>query len=162
MTTVKTCREFQAVNEPVSLKISVTPIELPEGENIKFQPTSQQGVSFADYNLTPTITVPFDKPLQLRSITIPRDNTPSANTEQFEVTFYAPDGHRINQNTIFSNINSNENHSKAAQVGLTQIPSNTSVSKFEITILRTSDGRSPRGVVLDVKACIADETGWRF
>ncbi|CAF4814489.1 unnamed protein product, partial [Rotaria sp. Silwood2] len=59
-TTTKICEEMQAVDEAVSKKITVKPNELPRGENIKFQPTSQQGVSFDKNDLKPIITVHFD------------------------------------------------------------------------------------------------------
>ncbi|CAF4731341.1 unnamed protein product, partial [Rotaria socialis] len=43
---------MQAVDEAVSKNIIVTPNPLPIGENIKFQPTSQQGVSFGENDRT--------------------------------------------------------------------------------------------------------------
>ncbi|CAF5131470.1 unnamed protein product, partial [Rotaria sp. Silwood1] len=61
-TTTMRCEEMQAVDEAVSKKITVKPKELPKDENLKFQPTSPEGVSFDENNLKPTITVQFDKP----------------------------------------------------------------------------------------------------
>ncbi|CAF4633681.1 unnamed protein product, partial [Rotaria socialis] len=55
---------MQAVDEAVSKNIIVTPNPLPIGANIKFQPTSQQGVSFGENDRTPTITVNFGKPAE--------------------------------------------------------------------------------------------------
>ncbi|CAF4861537.1 unnamed protein product, partial [Rotaria sp. Silwood2] len=40
----------------------------------------------------PIITVHFDKPAPVQSVTLPRDKTPNGNVEQFEVIFYSPDG----------------------------------------------------------------------
>ena len=79
---------MQAVDATVSKQITVTPHELPKGENIEFQPTSTRGVSFPNDDKTPTITVNFGKPAQVQSVTIPRDKTTNANVQQFEVTFY--------------------------------------------------------------------------
>ena len=157
-TTTKRCEEMQAVDAAVSQKITVQPKELPIGENIKFQPTSQQGVSFPDDNRTPTITVNFDKPAEVQSVTIPRDRTPNGNVEQFEVTFYSPDGNKINDKPILSSSSPKEDQSKPAQLDSTQIPSSTRVSRLDITIVRTSDGQSPKGVVLDIKACVEAAT----
>jgi hypothetical protein len=41
----------------------------------------------------------------------------------------------------------------------TQTPSNTPVSRLEITIVSTTDGESPKGVVLDIQACTKPATG---
>ncbi|CAF2527114.1 unnamed protein product [Rotaria sp. Silwood2] len=152
-TTTKICEEMQAVDEAVSKKITVKPNELPRGENIKFQPTSQQGVSFDKNDLKPIITVHFDKPAPVQSVTLPRDKTPNGNVEQFEVTFYSPDGNKINDIPILSNSSPKEDKSKPAELNSTQIPSNTPVSRIEITIIHTTDDESPKGVVLDIKAC---------
>ena len=144
---------MQAVDEAVSKKITVTPNELPKGENIEFQPTSKRGVSFPKDDRTPTITVNFGKPAEVRSVTIPRDKTPDANVQQFEVTFYSPDGKKINDKPILSNASPKDDTTKPAQLDLTQIPSNTPVSSIEITIVHTTDKKSPKGVVLEINAC---------
>ncbi|CAF4695603.1 unnamed protein product, partial [Rotaria sp. Silwood2] len=137
---------------------TVKPNELPRGENVKFQPTSQQGVSFDKNDLKPIITVHFDKPAPVQSVTLPRDKTPNGNVEQFEVTFYSPDGNKINDIPILSNSSPKEDKSKPAELNSTQIPSNTPVSRIEITIIHTTDDESPKGVVLDIKACTEGTT----
>jgi hypothetical protein len=96
-TTTKTCEVMQAVDESISKQITVTPVELPNGTNIEFQPTSTSGVSFPKGDETPTITVNFGKPTEVHSVTIPRDKTPNANVQQFEVTFYSPNGKKDNE-----------------------------------------------------------------
>ena len=83
---------MQAVNEAISKQIVVTPVDVPQQDKPKFQPTSSQGVSFPENETKPTINVIFGKPAEVQSVTIPRDKTPDANVQQFEVTFYAPDG----------------------------------------------------------------------
>ena len=158
-TTTNRCEEMQAVDEAVSKLITVKPNELPIGENINFQPTSEQGVSFDDNDRTPTITVYFGKPAEVHSVTIPRDKTPNGNVQQFEVTFYSPDGNKINDEPILSNSSPKEDKSKPAELDSTQVPSNTPVSRLEITIVSTTDGESPKGVVLDIKACTEATTG---
>ena len=158
-TTTKRCEEMQAVDESVSKKISVKPNELPTGENVKFQPTNPEGVSFDENDRTPTITVNFGKPAEVQSVTIPRDKTPNANVQQFEVIFYSPDDKKINDKPILSELSPKDDNSKPSQLDSTQIPSNTPVSRVEITIVRTTDGKSPKGVVLDIKACTESTTG---
>jgi hypothetical protein len=159
VTTTKRCEEMQAVNEAVSKQITVTPTELPKGENIEFQPTSTRGVSFPTDERTPTITVNFGKPAAVQSVTIPRDKTPNANVQQFEVTFYSPDGKKINDKPILTNSSPKDDKTKPAQLDSTQTPSNTPVSRIEITIVHTTDDESPKGVVLDIKACTEITTG---
>jgi hypothetical protein len=150
---------MQAVDESVSKKITVTPNELPRGENVELQVTSKRGVSFAPADRTPTIVIPFDKPATVQSVTIPRDKTPNANVQQFQVTFYAPDGSKINAAPISSETSPTDDKKKPATVDSSRIPSGTVVSRVEITIVRTTDGESPKGVVLDIKACTEPSTG---
>ncbi|VDK27636.1 unnamed protein product, partial [Anisakis simplex] len=152
-TTTARCAEMQAVDETVSKQITVTPNELPKGENIEFQVTSTRGVSFPKDERTPTIVVQFGTPAEVQSVTIPRDKTPNANVQQFEVTFYGPDGEKINDKPILSNSSPKDDTKKPARLDSTQIPSTTPVSRLEITIVRTTDGESPKGVVLDIQAC---------
>jgi hypothetical protein len=159
ITTAKKCEEMQAIDESVSKTITVTPNELPQGENIEFQPTSTRGVSFPDDDRTPTLTVNFGKPAEVQSVTIPRDKTPNANVQQFEVTFYSPDGKKVNDKPILTNSSPTDDNTKPAQLDATQTPSNTPVSRIEITILRTTDGESPNSVILDIKACTEQFTG---
>jgi hypothetical protein len=153
---------MQAVDQAVSKKITVTPTELPKGENIEFQPTSTRGVSFPSDQLTPTITVNFGKPAKVRSVTIPRDKTPNANVQQFEVTFYSPDGKKINDKPIVTYPSPKDDKTKPAHLGSAQIPSNTPVSHIEITILHTTDDKSPKAVVLDIIACTEATSGKFF
>ncbi len=150
---------MQAVDETVSKQITVTPNELPKGENIEFQVTSTRGVSFPKDDRTPTIVVQFGTPAEVQSVTIPRDKTPNANVQQFEVTFYGPDGEKINDKPILSNSSPKDDTKKPARLDSTQIPSTTPVSRLEITIVRTTDGESPKGVVLDIQACTEMTTG---
>ncbi|CAF1689203.1 unnamed protein product, partial [Adineta ricciae] len=152
-TTTMRCEEMQAVDEAVSKKITVKPKELPKDENLKFQPTSPEGVSFDENNLKPTITVQFDKPAEVHSLTLPRDKTPNGNVQQFEVTFYSPHGNKINDIPILSDSSPKEDKSKPAKLDSTQIPSDERVSRIDITIVRTTDDESPKGVVLDIRAC---------
>jgi hypothetical protein len=158
-TTTPECEEMQAVDEAVSKQITVTPNELPQGANIEFQPTSKQGVSFPNNDTTPTITVYFGKPAQVQSVTIPRDTTQNANVQQFEVTFYSPDGKKVNNQPILSNSSPKDDKYLPAGLDSTQIPSNTHVSRLEITVLNTTDGHSPKGVVLDIQACSEARAG---
>lgn len=150
---------MQAVDEAVSRKITVTPNELPKDENLKFQPTSPEGVSFDENDRKPTMTVSFDKPAKVQSVTIPRDKTPNANVQQFEVTFYSPDGNKTTDKPILSELSPTDDKSKPAKVDFSQIPSNTPVSRVDITVVRTTDDESPKGVVLDIKACVEATTG---
>ncbi len=158
-TTTKRCEEMQAVDEQTSKKITVTPTDVPQNEKPEFQPTSNQGVSFRANEKTPTITFHFGKPAEVQSITIPRDKTPGANVQQFEVTFYSPNGKEINDQPIPSTSSPNNDQNKPAHLDSTQIPSNTPVSRVEITVLYTTNGESPKGVVLDIKACTEITTG---
>ncbi|CAF5051882.1 unnamed protein product, partial [Rotaria sp. Silwood1] len=48
---------------------------------------------------------------------------------------------------------------KPAKLDSTQIPSDERVSRIDITIVRTTDDESPKGVVLDIKACAEVITG---
>ncbi|CAF3800944.1 unnamed protein product, partial [Rotaria sordida] len=152
-TTMKTCEETQVVNESVSKKITVTPNGLPNGVNIEFQLASTSGVSFPNDQKTPQINVHLNEPQRIQSIAIPRDKTVNGNVEQFEVTFYSPDEKKINDNPILSNPSSKENKSKPAELDSTQIPRDRPVLRIEITIVKTTDSTSPKGVVLDIKAC---------
>jgi hypothetical protein len=144
---------MQAVDEAVSKKITVTPNELPAGENTQFQPTSDQGVSFDETDSTPTISVHFDKPAEVHSVTIPRGTIPGANVQQFQVTFYAPDDTPINHTPILSSSSPQGDQSSPAQVDSSQVPSDQKISRIDITILHTTDNKSPKGVVLDIQAC---------
>ena len=158
-TTTKRCEEMQAVDEPISKQITVTPNELPKGENIEFQPTSSRGVSFPKDDRTPTITVNFGTPAEVQSVIIPRDKTPNANVQQFEVTFCSPDGKKVNDKPILTESSPKDDKTKPAHLDYTQIPSDTPVSRVEITIVRTTDGESPKGVVLKIDACTEITTG---
>jgi hypothetical protein len=150
---------MQAVNEVISKQITVTPTDIPKEEKPEFQPTSTIGVSFPANELQPVITVHFGKPAQVQSVTIPRHTTPGANVEQFEVTFYSPNGDKINDKPILSSSSPKDDNKKPAHVGFTQLPSNTPVSRVEIFIVHTTDDKSPKGVVLDIKACTETTTG---
>ncbi len=161
-TTTKRCEEMQAVDEQISKQITVTPIDLPQKEKPEFQPTSNQGVSFPDNEKTPTIIVHFGKPAQVQSVTIPLDKTPGANVEQFEVTFYSPNGTKINDQPIFSTSSPKDDKNKPAHLKSEEIPSHTPVKRVEITIIYTTNGESPKGVVLDIKACTEITTGEYF
>ena len=158
-TTTKRCEEMQAVDEETSKKIIVTPVDVPLKEKPEFQPTSNKGVSFSEYQKRPTITVTFGTPAEVQSVTIPRDQTPNANVERFEVTFYASDGSKINNRPIQSSTSPKDNKKIPATVDSTQIPSEKKVSRVEITIISTTNERSPKGVVLDIKACTEMSTG---
>ena len=144
---------MQAVNKAISKQIIVTPVDVPQQDKPKFQPTSPQGVSFPENETTPTITVNFGKPAEVQYVSIPRNKTPDANVQLFEVTFYSPDGKKINDKPIQSNTSPKNDDTKPAQLDSTQIPSNTPVSRIEITVLKTTDNKSPKGVILDIKAC---------
>jgi hypothetical protein len=150
---------MQAVDEETSKDISVTPIDVPQNEKPEFQPTSNQGVSFPEDDRTPTITVHFGTPAEVQSVTIPRDKTPGANVQQFEVTFYSPDKKKINDKPILSNLSPVNNKTQPARVHTSQIPTNNLVSRLEITILYTTNGESPKGVTLDIKACTESTSG---
>ena len=160
--TTKRCEEMQAVDEQISKQITVTPSDVPQKEKPEFQPTSKQGVSFPDNEKTPTIIVHFGKPAEVQSVSIPRDKTPGANVQQFEVTFYSPNGKKINDQPIESTSSPTNDKNKPAHLDSTQIPSNTPVSRVEITIVKTTNGESPKGVTLDIKACTEISTGKHF
>ena len=150
---------MQAVDEETSKKIIVTPVDIPLKEKPEFQPTSNKGVSFPEYQKRPTITVSFGTPAEVQSVIIPRDKTPNANVERFEVTFYAPDGSKINEKPIQSSTSPKDDNKKPATVDSIQIPSDRKVSRVEITIISTTNERSPKDVVLDIKACTEMSTG---
>ena len=144
---------MQVVDELVGEKIVVTPNELPERENIKFLVTSICGVSFPKDDRTPTIIVQLREPVKVQSVTIPRDKTPYANVQQFEVTFYSPVGSKINARPILTHACLEGDQNNPPGLHSTQIPSNIPVARLEIRILHTTDGESPKGVILDIKAC---------
>jgi hypothetical protein len=153
---------MQAVTEALTKQITILPNDLPKDAYINFQPTSTQGVTFSDSNKTPTITVNFDQPAQVQSIAIPRNQTLNANVQRFEATFYSPDGSKINNIPISSNTSPKEDNTNPAHLDLSQIPSNTPVSRLDIKVVQTTDDRSPRGVILDIKACTEPTTGLCF
>ena len=150
---------MQAVDEETSKQIVVKPVDVPEKDKPEFQPTSNKGVSFPEYQKTPTIVVNFGRPAEVQSVTIPRDKTPNTNVERFEVTFYAPDGSKINDKPIQSSSSPKDDNKKPARLHPSEIPSDRQVSRVEITIISTTDNQSPKGVVLDVKACTEITTG---
>ena len=150
---------MQAVDEETSERIVVTPTDVPQNNKPDFQPTSNKGVSFPEDERSPTIIVTFGKPAEVQSVTIPRDKTPNSNVQQFEVTFYSPNGQKINEKPILSSSSPKNDNTKPATVHYSQIPSNNQVSRVEITILYTTNGQSPKGVVLDIKACTEMTTG---
>ena len=158
-TTTKRCEEMQAVDEQTSKQIKVTPVDVSPDQKSQFQPTSKQGVSFPSNETTPTIIVYFGKPAEVQSVTIPRDQITGANVQQFTVTFYSPYNNKINQQPIYSTSSPKDDKNKPAQVDSNQIPSYTRVSRVEITIVQTTNGESPKGVVLDIKACTESTTG---
>jgi len=153
---------MQAVDEGISKQITVTPTDVPNESKPEFQPTSKQGVSFPENETKPTITVNFGKPAEVQSVTLPRDKTPNANVERFEVTFYSPDGKKINEKPISSTSSPKDDKTKPAEIDYSKIPSNTPVSKIDITVVETTDNKSPKGVVLDIKACTEITTGKLF
>ena len=138
--------------------IVVHPVDVPKDEKTQFQPTSKQGVSFPNDEKTPNITVTF-KAAEVQSVTIPRDKTPNANVEQFEVTFYSPEGKKINDKPILSSSSPKADKLQPAHLDSNQIPSNTPVSRLDITIIRTTDDQSPKGVILQINACTEGTTG---
>ena len=152
-TTPKKCDEMPAIDEQTARHITVSPTDLPESEKVSFQPTSPNGVSFPSNETTPTITVNFGKPAEVQSVVLPRDKTPNANVEQFEVTFYSPDGQKINQQPVKSTVSPSNDTKTPASLNPQDIPSEKLVSRIDIKILNTTDGQSPKGVILDVKAC---------
>ena len=102
-------------------------------------------------SMLPSLSVP--------SATRRRDITPSAQVHQFEVTFYSPDGKKINDQPILTNSSPRDEQQNSARLDSAQIPSNTLVSRLEITVVRTTDGESPKGVVLDIEVCAEPTTG---
>ena len=150
---------MQAVDEGVSKKITVTPNELSPGKNVEFQPTSPTGVSFPADQKTPTITVKFDKPAEVQSVTLPRDKPSGGNVEQFNVTFYSPDGKKINDEPISSSVSPKDDKTKPATIDSSKIPPSGDISRIDITVVKTTDGESPKGVVLDIKACVESIIG---
>jgi hypothetical protein len=157
--TSKQCEEMQAVDKFVSEHIIVSPTDIPKEDKIDFQPTSQKGVSFPKAETTPTLTVTFGKPAEVQSVTIPRDKTQNANVEQFEVTFFSPDGSAINTVPIKSNTSPKDDQTKPAHLDSSQLPTNALVYYLNITILKTTDAQSPKGVILDIHACTEAFTG---
>jgi hypothetical protein len=157
-TTTKHCEEMQAIDEHVSKNIVVLPNPLPPGDNIDFQITSPKGVSFPDNDRKPTIVVKFGQPAEVQSVTIPRDKTNGANVLQFEVVFYSPNGNKINEIPIESNLSPEGDKTTPAHLDSTQIPSSSNVSRIDITVTKTINDESPKGVVLDVNACTKART----
>jgi hypothetical protein len=158
VTTTKRCEEMQAIDENVSKNIVVLPNPLPQGDNIDFQITSTKGVSFPDNDRKPTIVVQFGQPAEVQSVTISRDKTNGANVLQFEAVFYSPNGNKINDIPIESNLSPEGDKTTPAHLDSTQIPSNSNVSRIDITVTKTTNDESPKGVVLDVKACTKART----
>ena len=158
-TTTKRCEEMQAVDEPTSRNIVVTPIDVPQEQKTAFQPTSTRGVTFPETPNVPTVVVTFGTPAEVQSITIPRDKTPGANTQQFSVVFFAPNGSQINRIPISSTISPINDPSTPAKIDATRIPFTAQVSRLEIQIYSTTDGRPPIAVILDIKACVEPTTG---
>ena len=158
-TTPKKCDEMPAIDEQTARQITVTPTDLPESEKVSFQPTSPSGVSFPSNETTPTITVNFGKPTEVQSIVLPRDKTPNANVEQFEVTFYSPDGQKINPQPVKSTVSPSTDTNAPASLNPQDIPSDKLVSRLDIKVLSTTDGQAPKGVILDIKACTESFTG---
>jgi len=142
-----------AIDEQTARLITVSPTDLPESEKVSFQPTSPNGVSFPSNETTPTITVNFGKPAEVQSVELPRDKTPNANVEQFEVTFYSPDGQKINQQPVKSTVSPSNDTNTPASLNPSDIPSDKLVSRLDIKVLSTTDSQSPKGVILDIKAC---------
>ena len=157
-TTTKHCEEMQAIDENVSKNIIVQPNPLLPGQNIDFRVTSPNGVSFPDNDRQPTIVVKFGQPAEVQSVAIPRDKTNGANVLQFEVVFYSPNGNQMNQIPIQSSLSPQGDKNKPAQLDSTQIPSTSQVSRIDITVIKTINDHSPKGVVLDVKACTKART----
>jgi len=158
-TTPKKCDEMPAIDEQTARHITVSPTDLPESEKVSFQPTSPNGVSFPSDETTPTITVNFGKPAEVQSVVLPRDKTPNANVEQFEVTFYSTDGQKINQQPVKSAVSPSTDNKTPASLNPQDIPSDKPVSRLDIKVLSTTDGQSPKGVILDIKACTELFTG---
>ena len=158
-TTTKRCEEMQAIDESTIRSIVVRPIDVTPEQKNAFRPTSTQGVSFPEDQRTPTIVVSFGRPAEVQSISIPRDRTRGANPQQFEVTFFAANGSQINQTPIQSSISPRDDRTKPAQLTFSEIPSTTRVSRIEIRVIRTTDDRSPKGVILDIKACVEPTYG---
>ena len=52
-----------------------------------------------------------------------------------------------------------EDKTKPAQLDSAQIPSNTQVSRVDIIVLETINDESPKGVILDIKACSKATSG---
>ena len=157
--TTKRCEEMQAIDEPTSRNIVVRPIDVPQEQKTAFQPTSTRGVTFPETPNVPTLVVTFGTPAEVQSITIPRDKTPGANTQQFSVVFFAPNGSQINRIPISSTISPINDPSTPAKIDATRIPFTAQVSRLEIQIYSTTDGRSPIAVILDIKACVEPTTG---
>ena len=85
--------------------------------------------------------------------------TSSADMHQFEVTFYSPDGKKINDQPILANSGPDDEQHNSAWLDSAQIPSNTLVSRLEITVVRTTDIESSEGVVLDIEVSTEPNTG---
>mgnify|MGYP001039038404 FL=1 len=152
-TTTNKCDEMPAIDEQIARHIIVSPTDLSESEKVSFQPTSPNGVSFPSDETTPTITVNFGKPAEVQSVVLPRDKTPNANVEQFEVTFYSTDGQKINQQPVKSAVSPSTDNKTPASLNPQDIPSDKPVSRLDIKVLSTTDDQSPKGVILDIKAC---------
>ncbi|CAF4375825.1 unnamed protein product, partial [Rotaria sordida] len=63
------------------------------------------------------------------------------------------DESKINDKPIFSNPSSEQDESKPAELNSNQIPADRLVSRLDITIVDTTDGQYPKGVILDIQAC---------
>jgi hypothetical protein len=150
---------MQAVDESISKQITVRPNELPRGENVEFQVTSTRGVSFAESDKTPQITVPLGKPARVQSVTVPRDTIKGANVESFRVTAFGADNKPINSVPAQSSKSPRDDDKKPATVDLTRTLGSNLVSRVVIDIVSTTDNKSPKGVVLDVKACTEITSG---
>ncbi|CAF4226213.1 unnamed protein product, partial [Adineta steineri] len=156
-TTTKQCQEMEAIDDSVSKNIRVIPNDVSSDKKGDFKPDSKTGVSFLETDKHPVIEVPLGKPATVQGVSVPR-TTPTGNVQQFQVTFLDSDKKAINQQPINSS-SSPKGDNKPPTVTSSQIPTNKLVSYVVITIQNTTDNQSPKGVVLDIKACTEATAG---
>ncbi|CAF4335051.1 unnamed protein product, partial [Adineta steineri] len=148
---------MEAIDDSVSHNIIVHPQDISSVQKGDFKPDSKTGVSFLETDKHPVIEVPLGKPATVQGVSVPR-TTPTGNVQQFQVTFLDSDKKPINQQPINSS-SSPKGDNKPPTVTSSQIPTNKLVSYVVITIENTTDNQSPKGVVLDIKACTEATAG---
>ncbi|CAF4494558.1 unnamed protein product, partial [Rotaria sp. Silwood2] len=114
--------------------------------------TDTTGVAFPDTQ-QPTLLVELNHTLvsQIISISVP-NNRDTTNVNQIELTFYGTDG-QILRNSMGAEWIV---ETTPGVTTLEQLVPKVPVGAFEIKLINTTDGKTPRGVTLEVIGCIQE------